>query len=317
MSYIFSKTTPATGSAAMFDLKTQLKSAGWTVKASSDATTYNSSGDQITSGSSGANGWANTNAWARIQSPDGYREFTIQRGTTNVLWRIKYSRLAKFTGGSPGTTQTASATDEAIIVGGGTDAAPTFATFFAADASYRWNIGTDNATPYTFWSGAFATGGGTPTGVLCLEYFLAAEPTDTHLHMVVSCHNTNGLTNASLSLQTRTAGSTVRSLTTVAAVSPATNVDVAAAAYYVANGATVIYPDGGSTNPISIKDEILPILWARGSGVANPGYKGVGSILKWTSINRSTGDTLTVSTTRDRIVYGSCSFPWDGSTPTV
>lgn len=318
MAYTFSKTTPATGAVAMFDLKTHLKSVGHTVKSSSDATTYNSTGDQITSGASGASGWANNNAWVRIQSPDGYREFTIQRGTTNVLWRVKFSRAAKFTGGSPDATHTPSATDEAIIIGGGTDASPTFATTFGTDGGYRWNVGADSAFPYTFWSGSFLTGGGNPVAVLCQEYFLAAEPTDGNLYMVVSGANANPFTNANLSLQTRTTGSTIRSLTTLAATSPTTNIDVAAAAYWFGNGTQLLYPDtGGVSNPITGKDEVLPILWARSAAVANPGYKGVGTMIKWTSLSRSTGDTLTVSTTRDRIVYGSCSLPWDGSVPTV
>lgn len=66
-----------------------------------------------------------------------YRQLTLQRGSDNTQWRIKYSARAKFTGGTPSATQTPSATDEQIILGGGTDASPTFGTLLPVDASYR------------------------------------------------------------------------------------------------------------------------------------------------------------------------------------
>ncbi len=71
MAFIFSKTYPSTGSAAIFAFKELLVDAGWTVLPSSDGTTYNASGDQITTGSSGAGGMANNSAWFRIESPAG------------------------------------------------------------------------------------------------------------------------------------------------------------------------------------------------------------------------------------------------------
>lgn len=119
-----------------YTLKTKLVEAGWVVKASSDGTTYNSTGDQITSAGTGAGGMNRSLAWFRIQDPAGLREFTFQRGSAGVSnWRVKYSASSKFTGGSPAATVTPSATDEAIILGGGTDASPTFNTGFPTTAS--------------------------------------------------------------------------------------------------------------------------------------------------------------------------------------
>jgi len=125
--------TPATGAAAIFSLKQLLVSAGWVVKSSSNGTTYNSTGDQITLSTS----LAATNAWFRIQDPGTQREFTFQRTTTNLLWRVKFSESAKFTGGTPGITQTPSATDEGVILGSGTDAAPTGVALFNTDNTYK------------------------------------------------------------------------------------------------------------------------------------------------------------------------------------
>ena len=66
---------------------------------------------------------ANTSAWFRISNPDGV-EYVCQRGINNLQWRVKVSPTVGFTGGSPGATQVPSATDEGIVLGGGTDASP-------------------------------------------------------------------------------------------------------------------------------------------------------------------------------------------------
>jgi hypothetical protein len=69
-----------------------------------------------------------------------HRQFAIQRGTTNATWKIKYSARAGFTGGTPGPAEMPSATDEVIILGGGTDAIPTYGTLLPPDGSYRMQI---------------------------------------------------------------------------------------------------------------------------------------------------------------------------------
>lgn len=88
-------------------------------------------------------------SWVSLQSPPYVtsplpsggvlynRGLTMQRGPDNTQWRIKYSARAGFTLGTPGPSQTPSATDEQIILGGGTDAAPTYGTFLPSDGSYR------------------------------------------------------------------------------------------------------------------------------------------------------------------------------------
>lgn len=136
-----------TGAAAMFKLKAVLKSAGWTVPRSSDGTTYNSSGDQITVATSGAGGMANNSAWFVVKEPGNRREWCIQRGTSgNTAWRITYSALAGHTGGTPGATRVATATDGQVLIGGGSDASPTFSSVFPTDSTYRVHI-VANSTP--------------------------------------------------------------------------------------------------------------------------------------------------------------------------
>lgn len=110
MAYTFSvNNSPATGAIAMYTLISTLISAGWVKKMDSDGTTYSSTGTQVTSGNTGTGGLNNTNAWVRIQSPavnGKTREFVIQRGTTSITWKVKYSAYGTFSGGVPSATTT-------------------------------------------------------------------------------------------------------------------------------------------------------------------------------------------------------------------
>lgn len=109
---------PVSGTQAIFLFKERLKTGGWMVSASSDASTFNSTGDQITISGSGAGGIANTNAWFRLRSPDFLREFLIQRGSSDELWEVWYSSDGVgFVSGSPTATVLPTADDGKQICG--------------------------------------------------------------------------------------------------------------------------------------------------------------------------------------------------------
>lgn len=134
-----------------FLIKELLKSAGWTVPRSGTGSTYNPSGDSITS----AAVMGNAGAWYEIAHPDGSgRAFSIQHvgGPGNL--RAKYCDVG-FGGGTPGGSQVSSHADEATIVGGGTDASPTGdANWLDINAASTPGIligGADAAAPYGFW----------------------------------------------------------------------------------------------------------------------------------------------------------------------
>jgi len=145
------------GAEFVYRLLAVLIAAGWTKPADSDGTTYSSSGGQVTGYATGTNGLNNARAWVRLQEPGGRREWLFQRDTsTNEhQWRICYSAAAKFTGGSPGATQTPSATDEQIILGGGSHASPTFAQLVVAGGGYRAHLIAQSTVVggcYGFWA---------------------------------------------------------------------------------------------------------------------------------------------------------------------
>lgn len=317
MAWFYYEGTPATMALCMYELKTLLVSAGWVVKSSSDASSlgYNASGDNINNGGSGSGGMANNSAWFRIQSPAGAGtpELTVQRGTTNALWRIKFSQSNAFTAGSPGATQTPSATNERIDYGGGTDASPSFATLFTGtEGAQRFKAGADGSSPYGWWAGSFPSGGGSPTAALCFDPLVGTESTDGSKNCLYLAGSN---AYASAQMATENAGSTNHIRAYLAAVTPTTGVDVCCMLY--ASGTATHIPSANGTNPITAKDEIYPIPLNRRGAQASPGWKGLTTIMKWTGVSRTTGDTQTVSTTRDRIVFGSVSLPWNGSVPAV
>jgi hypothetical protein len=91
-------------------------------------------------------------------------------------------------------------------------------------------------------------------------------------------------------------------------------------ACYLASGSTasVVIPSTLNVNPYNTYDDVLPIFYARRLALGNflnTGIKGISSVMNWNAVSRNPGDTLTLVTTNDRIVYGDVNLPWDGSTP--
>lgn len=140
----------SSGAETIFALKELLKTAGWTVLSSSDGTTYNASGDQITSSGSGAGGMDNTNAWFRIEDPSSLREYVIQRSSLQYSWKWLYSASDGFTGGTPGATTIPTATDQQGLAKNSIG----FQTLFPTSGSWRAHIAAQNAAHngvYAWW----------------------------------------------------------------------------------------------------------------------------------------------------------------------
>jgi hypothetical protein len=315
MTYQYSvNNSPATGNIAMYIAMTLLVSAGWTVKSSSDGTTYNSTGNQITSGNSGAGGLANSKAWFRIQAPlfnSQTRELIFQTSSsTNASFRIKYSASAGFIGGSPGAIQTPSATDEVIILGAGTDAAPTFSSQFSTDATYHFHMmAGDSSIGYSFYFFA-NTGGAQPANALnaCFIFDVlqigSYNSLDTDPCIIYTSQSTSSL-GTSL-----TGAATAKGLLNVSYVGHA------AAALY--SNSTYIFPasvgNKSVQNPFNTKDELFPIVWIRDPFQTPPfGVKGVSSFMLGSSVIHTSFSYQTVNTKRDRIILGYFSFPWNGN----
>lgn len=314
---------PGTGAAMLFRMKALLKLVGWTVKASGDGlSSFSSSGDIITSGGTGAGGFANTAAWFRIQQPGANgREFTFQEAgdATTYSCRIKYSGGpgTGFTGGSPSATQTPTASDEQIIFGGGTDASPTYAEFMdVPESNQRFNmIAGDSASNYVFlWWNQVAGGNircGMMLDVLQTGTFPGADPDPA---VVYINFGSTTIFNSDFTNFGSCKSWFKKNLVGAGFVS------VSGMTYCTQSNGHIAFPSGLGQNHITGKDDFAPIVWARDTAETAPtGYKGVSSFLLWNSIQRTYGDTYNVNTTKDYLALSASNssvylaIPWNGT----
>lgn len=306
--------SPATGAVAVYRVVEMLVAAGAVIAADSDGTTYDSDGGQVTTGASGAGGLGNNSAWVRLTFLDG-REMTIQRGTSDTAWRVKYSAAEGFTAGSPGATQTPTTTtagEGVTLLGGGTDASPTYATWFNTNGGYKLFGGANSASPYSWWFGCIPNGGGDPSAGFVFDP--VASPDDDDDDPIVFYQ---GLTGANV-FKAVTIGSVSTGTTSSRASGwinyPSGSLVAIPGNFLTSSGGGVLFPGVAGSNPHSGKDNTIPVAWWRGSAQASPyGYKGLSRVLKWNSVTRSSGETFTVSTTRDRISLGDVNLPWSGA----
>lgn len=296
-------------------IKEHLKTVGWTVPSSSDGTTYNAAGDQITHGSSGANGLGNTNAWVRIRSPDNSLEITLQRAVNDNTYRIKLAR-APMNAGTPGATQTpttTTATDEIVVLGAGTDAAPTGGSFgFGGGTAGAQMLkgGADDTSPYGFWFATSTCGsaGSLVPGIFYLDPLIMTIPGDAFLYVVKAGAvetSTGSLSN--LDAQ-------ANQFSYVASATPTVSINMPA--QHMVIGSNIAIPSDVVTTADGRFRELL-VRYERRAAAASPGYKGVSSLMKWVTPIRLRWTTLSIDTPHDRIVFGDVSFPWDGSFPRI
>lgn len=320
MAFQYFQATPqgTSGCTAVFQIKEWLKSVGWAVLESSDGTTYNASGDQITHSESGAGGLNNASAWFRMAPGTGGElpEFTIQRVVNSSDFRVKFARAA-FNAGTPGATQTPAttiATDEIITNGAGTDAVPTGASLFAGTGgAFRLKGGADDASPYGFWFALLQNGVTTTVSFsnLILDPLQYQCPGDAQSYVFRS---------SSQSLQ-------VGSMSSTAAAqyswepSATPNVPINAAVLNYRMGSNQAVPPSTSSTGVPTSTQggfiSLPVIYCRNSAAANPGHKGVSSLMRWSTPYTAQWQVFSVNGYRDRIAAGEVTLPWGGDVPEI
>lgn len=301
---------PATGAIAIWTVIQMWIAAGATKLADSDGTTYSATGEQVTGGGSGANGLGNTSAWVRIQFPGG-REVTIQRGTNNTAWRIKYSAQSHFTGGSPGAAQTPTAADEALRFGGGSDAAPTYGTWLATDNSYKLFGGAGGAADgWWFGTALISNGASSAGGYMDPLSSSTASDDDPCILTIVN----SGSTFVKASLASNAATLTGSGVYAWLKYGLAGSGYVAMPALIIADATGDMWPNAAGTNPHTTKDALELIQYGRRSSLTAPtGPKGTSKFVAWNASTRSATETYSIDSTRDRITFGDVNFPWNGA----
>jgi hypothetical protein len=320
----FVNQTPATGAVAMYTFIAKLIAQGWLKKMDSDGTTYSSTGAQVTSGAAGAGGLGNSNAWVRLQRPDAGAELVIQRGASNQSWRMYYVEGDTFTGGAPAaavTPATPSGTKEGYIIGGGTNAAPTFgASMLPGDGTYKMQGGADGASPYGFWFGGYSAIGVAPNFGMVYEPLVQTEAGDPSPYVFVVFVSTS-TPFSKVEIGSTTAPTSINSPKAVGyigAVATANWVAVPGCAQLDGAGNT-LYPGGAGVGPFTAKDNTAPIRFGRSSSIGAPAAdKGTSTIMRWAGVNRAaSGDVGSFATTLDRILFKDVWLNWDTvTTPT-
>lgn len=289
---------------AIFALKELLKAVGWSVISSSDGTTYNASGDQVTHDGSGANGMNNNNAWFRIQDPGVLREYVFQRGTIHYSWKWIYSASDKFTGGTPSATVIPTATDQQGLARNAT----TFQTMFPTGAFYT-QIAAQSAAHngvYAWWLIA-SEGNVSPPEQTCMccdsmDSAYSTSDNDPCIHYGsddypvlgnICTSSASSTDNIKGWMKYGVAGEEWGGLT---------------GNYYYNSAGWV--PSYGQPNPHNGKLPLLPIPFFRHTSTGSViGFKGVAKYMRWCPHVSINYPTVLADTSDNYVVFGDLCFP--------
>jgi hypothetical protein len=277
--------SPTTGAVLVYSVQQALKQCGWTVVQWSDGTTLTTSSAGWSSGAAGAGNAANNSAWLRMTDPAGVREFVVQRSTTNLLWRMKWSHSAKFSGGTPNATTPPTATDQQHVAG--TDV-PAFLAWLPTENTYRAHIVCDADPPYSFAVIVLPNGGGVARSLWYLNMASGSYPSADVAPYVVDMRSGDTVVGSLDGVTANTdglgAGWHKKGLVGEAWVQYA--------AQSLTDNSQAAAPGGYGANPYSGDDQIFPIPVGRRSSLGNGGWKGwlPTALLGWTGSARADGD---------------------------
>lgn len=304
-----------------------INSAGWTKVRDSDGTTYSSSGAQVTGGGTGARGLRNASAWVELRAPGGAINLTIQHTTAaaNLNWRVKVS-LNAFSGGSPGATQTGSAVNEAIVLGGGTDAAPTFTQLVGQTdgGGYHGQFVAETVAPYRFMAVGYQDLGTNIHSKFILDSLQSwsIETGDTFAYVLHCAGGSAGADMMNATVLSDPATSQGAPWTWIGQPGTGTFLRVPVLQELSDNSGQTVAPDGGNVNPISGAYDLHPFTYERRSGATAPrGWKGRSTMLFWRPVlTHQTTDQYDIASAgaKDSIVLNQavCSLWPAGVVPT-
>lgn len=300
---------PATGSTAWYLWITTLVAAGWTHQGGGDGTSFQNNGQTggpftvITTGAAGAGGLGNNNAWVRLRSPTGNREFVMQRGSGSTLWRMFYSKGAGFSTGATATVRP-TATDEAECIGDGSGG---FTTAMNNDGLYRMHVvAEDVATAggiYGWWVHCTING----SGAFARLYFYEG---------ITNAASANADKAVFINPQTVAATKTImRNANTVRGWFRAGFADqrwdyFPGLAYTNGNGGE-LFPGEAGTNPYTGGDDRAKIPFSRYASLGYSGFLGMSTRVFWRGPARVYPDTVDLAT--DAYAYvagGDLLMPW-------
>lgn len=302
----------------------------WSVAQKAGATVYSISAgatgrpiDIITSGANLAVDYA----WFVLESPDGNRQFVVQRGSgNNLYWLIAYSTKDSggFISNFTSVTQTVrpTAADEHRTL----ESANTPTQFYDSDNSYRYHCYAMDAAPYCFWSVAVPNGGGNPKSFFFFDAMVSGTypvaDVDPYVMWSIYDWTVSNTNNALLATTNGPLGHLAKGLVGESFT------NIGGLGYHNGTTGSVVVPAKEATyslgtNPHDSYDDELPLIYARPAAAGGTtGYKGMSTLIRLSGTLRANCDTYSVSSARDRIYlfrasYGNVILKWDGSIPTV
>lgn len=334
MSYVWSGSLlPNNGAEAVFFLKQALVNVGWSIISSSNGTVLTGS-DIITSASvltvSGAF-FIIKQPLAATSSYGGWRrEFGFQRGTVNTQWKVSYSVSSSHASGAT-ATQMPYGSDRKWCFETGFQGsfAGTVNTLFTTDGTYRLHICTDNAPPYGFYAISVPVGGGFPNCMI-FDPMLTGSFNSNDPDPTIQWFEGDGGTNSgpfffsnanssNASNQTTSSNLTARGWLAKQTTSESySGLQVPFYGVWNSGGGLVAANAGVGTNHVDSTDNLYPIFYIKTANAGgNSSVKGISSLFSGAWTARNTGDTLSVSSTRDFITFRHFLAIWDGSTPSI
>jgi len=314
--------TISKGSEFLFILKDTLVSASWTVISSSNGSTL-SNGDIITS----ASVLENASSYFLIQQPTGsYGNVQRILGFQSVSSQGAFGRAIYIhTSGAGNLGGTATA-----MPSGSNEEFKWFAAdrtnsiaWFTAGSS-RAHFRAENTAPYAFWAASYPSGGGNSTSLFLFDPMVSgtfnAQDNDPYVfHVGQGGSGLVAILDNSYYSMAQAASSSyyfyapkcwfAKGLTGEAW----RPVGLGYFAWVNTSYPWFSYQVGSAA--ISSYDTLLPGFWAAPS---SHGFKGVSTLIRLNTSNRSTGSTIsTTSGALDWIAFNHILLPWNGSTPTI
>lgn len=247
-------------------------------------------------------------AWYVIELPHGV-QLCVQGVTATSSARIKISKSAGFTGGSPTCQKVPSATDELLVRGTGTDASPTGAQVISSNALPTLQFAADSLTGAFYLVGWQLTGTSLGLPTMCWFFdplmpgsYPTSDPAPFVCNFIGSTADAWTTTflsaNSSSAPQARAPDGTVQAFWGLR----------------YASNAGIIAPGSAMISPLDGRDIAWPFIYSRDvTTVASPGYKGRSSFIRWLGRKGLFGDRATINS-EHFLHIGNVLVPWmDGT----
>lgn len=331
---LFTDTTITSAFTAAYAWKVAMLAAGWTCVGSGDGSAnFSTSGDVITGSNSGAHGIDNAKSWFILKSPAAVAGSFIYLcyqcvsfvSTTADTVRFKYSRTGWSGNGSTSKTVVPSITGgetEVVIIGAGTDAAPTGVNLFTPRGdpnSLSTNLAgfADTTAPFgwSFWTyqlEASSQTNATSKPRFMMDPLLRPGTADTDAY-AIHAHGAS---------TTNTVWEPANLVTTQPAkAANASGTYSSAPALYQYDGSEGFPPGAGNTGaPVDVWSgnyTLLPVVY----GSTTLGMVGISTLMYQVAQSQlaatARADLFTAVTTKDFIWIGGYALPWKGSDPAI